>query len=194
MRPSCAIHFPLVFPSPFIVAIGEWTPFFLSSFFPKLSIKRVSASAQIFPFRWISRLVHYGGMEIAWNCRLRMQIGYTSVWNEPLSWWNRGELIRGQYCVKGFFSLPLFLITELKGTSEGEKKLLCNWIRRNFCYNLNEIWMCERRRKKVVVNISYFSNFGMNGMEKIVFENYRIYSTCYSMKNVSFQYENYGTF
>lgn len=169
-------------------------PFFLSSFFPKLSIKRVSASAQIFPFRWISRLVHYGGMEIAWNCRLRMQIGYTSVWNEPLSWWNRGELIRGQYCVKGFFSLPLFLITELKGTSEGGKKLLCNWIRRNFCYNLSEIWMCERRRKKVVVNISCFSNFGMNSMEKIVFENYRIYSTCYSMKNVSFQYENYGTF
>lgn len=79
-------------------------------FFPlnKLSIEHVSASAQIFPFRWISRLVHYGGMEIAWNCRLRMQIGYTSVWNEPLSWWNHGELIRGQYCVKGFFHCLFF--------------------------------------------------------------------------------------
>lgn len=128
-------------------------------FFPlnKLSIEHVSASAQIFPFRWISRLVHYGGMEIAWNCRLRMQIGYTSVWNEPLSWWNHGELIRGQYCVKGFFHC-LFFDNRIE-RNEWRKETSCNWISRNFCYNLWDLNVM-RRRKKVMVNIS-FSNFGM---------------------------------
>lgn len=165
MRPSCAIHFPLVFPSPFIVAIVNEHCFFFF-FFPlnKLSIEHVSASAQIFPFRWISRLVHYGGMEIAWNCRLRMQIGYTSVWNEPLSWWNHGELIRGQYCVKGFF-IAFFLITELKGTS-GEKKLdfkefLLQSVR----------FECDEEKKKS--SGQYFIFQFWNGMEEIVFENYR---------------------
>lgn len=146
------------FPVTFHRCNREWTLFFLF-FFPlnKLSIEHVSASAQIFPFRWISRLVHYGGMEIAWNCRLRMQIGYTSVWNEPLSWWNHGELIRGQYCVKGFFHC-LFFDNRIE-RNEWRKETSCNWISRNFCYNLWDLNVM-RRRKKVMVNIS-FSNFGM---------------------------------
>lgn len=153
MRPSCAIHFPLVFPSPFIAAIVNEHRLFIYFFF---FLPRANSRSNTFPHQ--RRFFHSDGLAISpllvvWNCRLRMQIGYTSVWNESFSWWNHGELI--QYCVKfkGLFFVSCFLITESKRT-----KRLIGF--EGIFVTVNEIWINEcTKKKKVTANISFF-DFG----------------------------------
>lgn len=133
------------FPVTFHRCNREWTPFFLFSFFLLWANSRSNTFPHQHRFFHLDGSRDYGGMEIEWNCRLRMQIGYTSVWNEPLSWWNHGELIRGKHCVKfkGFFHCLFFWQQNWK---ERVEKRNVVWIWRNFA--VCEIWMWREEKEK----------------------------------------------